>query len=141
MWASFAGRVRTLYCWHGSAPTGGIKSSAKRLTSATAKSVHDQIFFALLIALGFFLFLIVAQLVILRVAGRLIAEGWVFYSLLCMYGLFLTVDVLALGARILAPMHRRAITILASIILLFFFPFGTAVGIYGLLNVDRGNKG
>jgi hypothetical protein len=101
------------------------------------KPAHDQVFTGLLIALAFLLVLVLGQFTIMRVSGRFVIGDRVFPFLMPANVLYFTSIIAALILRWCAPGIRRAATIAVSIILLFLFPLGTIVGIYGLWKVDR----
>lgn len=104
------------------------------------KRSHDQIFTGLLIALSLLLMLAIGEFSILRAGGRFnVAEG-VFYYLIFANSFYVFAIIVALILRWRAPRMRRAITIAVSAILLFAFPFGTIIGIYGLAKVDRATR-
>jgi hypothetical protein len=99
---------------------------------------HGPVFTALLIVVGLLCFLIIGQFFIMRKTGMFPDQPpFVFYYIIFMQSLFLFAIVLAIVLRASFPSLRRTITIAVSIFLLLHFPFGTAVGIYGLSKVDR----
>ncbi len=54
------------------------------------------------------------------------------------YALLVAAMVVTLILRGVAPRVAPAATMAMNIVLLIVFPFGTALGIYGLLRVDKG---
>ena len=101
------------------------------------KTTPEQIFTGVLLALAVILALAIVQFALMRASGKLDIEPWVFYYLIFSSSLFLVSIIIALVVRLRSPRLRRAATVTVSIILLFSFPFGTIVGIYGLWKVDR----
>jgi hypothetical protein len=62
---------------------------------------------------------------------------WIYYYIILVQAIFLFAIVLTLVIRVFFPSTARTITIATCLILLLHFPFGTAVGIYGLKKVER----
>ena len=69
-------------------------------------------------------------------ANNSLARG-LLKSFIVAYAIGVTVVVGSLIARALLPASRRNVTVAVSIVLLLWFPFGSAIGIYGLWKVDR----
>ena len=69
-------------------------------------------------------------------ANNSLARG-LLKSFIIAYAIGVTVVVGSLIARALLPASRRNVTVAVSIVLLLWFPFGSAIGIYGLWRVDR----
>ena len=102
-----------------------------------SKPSPEKIFTGLLIALAVILTLVIAQFSFMRAGGKLDIEPWLFHYLIFTNSLYLISIIIALLVRLRSPTLRRPAAVAVSIILLFFFPFGTIVGIYGLMKVDR----
>jgi hypothetical protein len=100
---------------------------------------HDRIYNGLLVALECLLLLSCASMTAMLQNPTIPAEGKTGFRI-SMYvnACFISFVAFTLAARFLfPPAARRAITMGLNIILLVLIPFGTAVGIYGLLKVDK----
>jgi len=103
-----------------------------------SKLAQGQVFTGLLIALGLLCMMVIAQFIAMLHNPAISAEShWIYYYIISMQSIYLFAIMLALVVRGFFPSMRRAITIAVSTILLLHFPFGTAVGIYGLRKVDK----
>ena len=101
-------------------------------------SGHGQIFTALLIALGFLCLMVIGQFYTMMQSLATTPESrWAYQYIMWVQTVFLLAIVVALVVRKFFPSRRRVITMAVSIFLLLHFPFGTAIGIYGLKKVDR----
>jgi hypothetical protein len=60
-----------------------------------------------------------------------------FQMIVGIYAVLLAAMVATLILRGVAPPAGRVATMALNIVLLIVFPFGTALGIYGLLKVDK----
>ncbi len=65
---------------------------------------------------------------------------WVFQMVAWIYAALLAATVVTLLVRATSPGAGRVATMALNIVLLFFFPFGTALGVYGLMKVDKGGS-
>ena len=61
----------------------------------------------------------------------------VFQMILSFYAVLIAAIIVTLILRRTAPSAGRIATMALNIILLLVFPFGTALGIYGLMKVDK----
>jgi hypothetical protein len=104
----------------------------------TAAARHNRIYASLLIAVAF---LCVAETLFLirfsrrpsvspDAAGIFQADAWLF-------GAYAAAIVLNLIIRLAAPRAGRVTTKALNFALLLLVPFGTALGIYGLMKVDK----
>jgi hypothetical protein len=103
---------------------------------------HNLIYTALLGAIGFFLTISCVE--ILWIGYRtnqppqsqntleLVALINGIYALLCISTMFI---------RLLFPRGRKFITLMTNIVSLVYFPFGTALAIYGFMKVDKPDPG
>jgi hypothetical protein len=66
---------------------------------------------------------------------------WAMQLIFCMMLLLTVVQGSVLLVRIFMPARRKWVTVTLNIILLFAVPWGTALGIYGLWKVDKGEIG
>ena len=104
----------------------------------TAAARHNRIYMSLLLAAAF---LCLAETLFLirfsrrpsispEAAGIFKAETWLF-------GAYAVAIVLTFIIRLTAPRAARVTTMALNIVLLILVPFGTAIGIYGLMKVDK----
>ena len=95
-----------------------------------------------LLVLAFFLLVGIGDMVFIR-RSRTIdpAVGWVFLLIAYIECLFVVAIIVKLALRAWAPQAGNIATVALNIVLLFFFPFGTFIGIYGLKKVDKGPSG
>ena len=100
---------------------------------------HNRIYTALLIALALFCGLGMISLFAMSRSPTMAPESrWMFQMLVGIYALLIAAMVATLILRGVAPRAGRVATMALNILLLIVFPFGTALGIYGLWKVDRG---
>jgi hypothetical protein len=91
-----------------------------------------------LIVLAFLLLAGVGDMVFLRHYGETPPTAKPIYVLIAyLGGLYVLAIAATVALRAWAPAAGRIATVALNIILLLAFPFGTAVGIYGLWRVDR----
>lgn len=101
-------------------------------------SKHDTIYNALLGALGFLLLLSGASMLAFSGNPNLPADGrWVFRMSVVVAWMYALAAAVTLVVRFKAPAARRPVTMAMNIVLLIYFPLGTALGIYGLWKADR----
>jgi len=104
-------------------------------------SRHDRTYTVLLIVLAFFLGISIIEFAFLKRAPSTPPESrWVFEMIACINAAFVVAIVTTLILRGVAPSAGRIATTALNIILLFAFPFGTALGIYGLRKVDKAGQ-
>ena len=65
---------------------------------------------------------------------------WVFESIASVYAVYGAAIIATLIIRWRWPEIGRIVTKALNLFLLLFFPFGTAVGVYGLRKVDKDNQ-
>ena len=103
-----------------------------------ARIQHNRTYTALLIALTLF-----CMLGMISIAG--VSRGptmqpesrWAFQMIVQLYRVLVGAMVVTLILRWVSPRAGRIATLALNVILLLLFPFGTALGIYGLLKVDK----
>jgi uncharacterized membrane protein YqjE len=61
----------------------------------------------------------------------------IFMMEIVIEAIYLLLLLVVLLVRLICPAYRRWPTLGVNILLLVFFPFGTALGIYGLWKVDK----
>jgi len=105
----------------------------------SARARHNRIYTALLIALTLFCAMGMTSLFFLsRVATMSPESRWPIDMVIGIYALLVAAMITTLILRGVAPRAGRVATMSLNIVLLFLFPFGTALAIYGLLKVDKG---
>src|SRR4051812_46830929 len=105
---------------------------------ATTTSNHDHVYTTILGVLAFFVVIGMVTLNALRNRPGIDPDAKAALLLpLSVEGCFLAAVVLILAIRLVFPPHRRWPTLGLNIALLLFFPLGTALGIYGLMKVDK----
>lgn len=102
------------------------------------RSRHDTIYSVLLGVLAFFLALATVEMAFLAANLSKPETGWVLWMVFSIELLLTATIALTLLVRIVWPDNRKWLTLATNIILLLLFPFGTALGIYGLWKVDKG---
>ena len=118
-------------------PLEPLNNAPPPVESATLR--HNRIYTALLIALAVFCALGMISLFAMSRSPTMPAESrWTFQMIIGIYALLIVVMAATLILRGVAPSAGRVATMALNIILLIVFPFGTALGIYGLLKVDKG---
>jgi cell division protein FtsW (lipid II flippase) len=106
--------------------------------SATAR--HNRIYTALLIALALLCALGMISMFFMSRSPTIPPESrWTFQMIVWIYGVLIAAIVVILVLRGVAPRAGRIATMALNIVLLIVFPIGTALGIYGLLRVDKGD--
>ena len=104
----------------------------------SAAARHDRIYSALLVALAVFLAMGMVSLFFMSRGPTFSAESrGVLEMVIGVYGVLIAAMVVTLILRGLAPRAGRIATMGLNVVLLIVFPFGTALGIYGLLKVDK----
>jgi hypothetical protein len=99
---------------------------------------HNRIYTTLLIVLAAFFSLGMIGMFFMSRNPAVPAESrWVFQMSLCIYAALVAGMVVILILRGTAPGAGRIATKALNIVLLVVFPFGTALGIYGLMKVDK----
>jgi hypothetical protein len=99
---------------------------------------HDRVYTVLLIVLAFLCGLGMISIGFMSRNPKLAPESrWVFQMTACIYAALLAAMVVTLILRGVAPRAGRTATMALNIILLIVFPLGTALGIYGLIKVDK----
>lgn len=105
--------------------------------SATAR--HNRIYAALLVALALFFVLGMVSLLGMSRRPAMPPESrWAFEMIVGVYAVLIAAMVATLVLRGVAPRAGRVATMALNVVLLLLFPFGTALGIYGLWKVDKG---
>jgi hypothetical protein len=105
--------------------------------SEPRESRHNRIYTALLIALAL-LFALSGVSIWFVSRDPNVGDGvWVFHMVCCIYAVLIMAIIATLVLRAVAPGAGRIATMSLNIILLVIFPLGTALGIYGLLKVDK----
>lgn len=66
--------------------------------------------------------------------------GWLIIYLACVYAGIALCSMAVLTVRMLWPGRFRWVTLAWNIVMLLFIPFGTALGIYGMIVLDRRPK-
>jgi hypothetical protein len=101
-------------------------------------SKHDHAYTAILGAIGLLLVMGMISLSGIRHRPEIDANAKaVFLSVIAMEGCMLAAIVGGLVIRLAFPAYRRWPTFGLNFILLLFFPFGTALAIYGFWKVDK----
>ena len=102
-------------------------------------SRHDTIYNSLLGAIGFLLLLGGVGMFTLSQSPDLPPESrWVFRMSMAVGAAYALAAAVTLVVRFKAPAAaRRTVTMAMNVVLLLYFPLGTALGIYGLWKVDR----
>jgi hypothetical protein len=94
-----------------------------------------------LLVFGFFLIVGAVEMALLRVASTTDASvRWVFQFVVFIESLYAAAIAVTIALRAWAPSVGRTATTALNIVLLAAFPFGTAIGIYGLWKVDKEPK-
>src|SRR4051812_8767344 len=107
------------------------------LEAATTR--HNRIYSALLIALAALFALGMISIFSISHSPTIPPESqWTLELVIRIYAALLAAMVATLTLRAVAPRAARTATMALNIVLLIVFPFGTALGIYGLLKVDKG---
>ena len=92
---------------------------------------HDRIYATLLVIAVFF-WIVGAGSIYFAMKAASFRNAIVF-----IYACLVALTLLTLAMRLGRATHARLITLATNIILLPFFPVGTAIGIYGLMKVDK----
>lgn len=99
---------------------------------------HSRTYTILLIVLAFFCVISVITMLSFSQSPTMEPESrWVFVMTAAIEALFVVAIIVTLILRGTAPAAGRIATKALNIVLLVLFPFGTALGIYGLMKVDR----
>jgi hypothetical protein len=105
--------------------------------SSTAR--HNRIYCGLLVALALIGSLGIVSIFFISQRPTMPPESrWTFRMILWIYAVLIAAMVATLILRSVAPRAGRVATMALNIVLLIVFPFGTALGICGLLKVDKG---
>jgi hypothetical protein len=111
-------------------------------TPASPRSKHDTIYTALLGVTSFFSLIGAIEMWFLAYRTPLAPESrWAIQFVFCLMLLLTTIQAAVLLIRIFLPARRKWVTVTLNIILLAAVPWGTALGIYGLWKVDKGEIG
>lgn len=103
-------------------------------------STHNRVYTGLLIALAFFTCIGAIEMFFFSYRSTVHPDGgWIFTMIGCIELLFVAAMVTTLILRGVAPQAGRIATLALNIVLLLMVPLGTAVGIYGLWKVDKGD--
>src|SRR4051812_31230014 len=104
--------------------------------SATAR--HNRIYTALLIAFALFCAFGMISIFFMSHSPTIPPESRrMFLMVVWIYAALVAAMVATLILRGVAPRAGRIATMALNIVLLIVFPFGTALGIYGLIKVDK----
>jgi hypothetical protein len=99
---------------------------------------HNRIYTVLLIVLAFFYGVSIISMTFMSRSPTVAPESrWVFQMTACINAAFVAAMIATLVLRAVAPGAGCVATKALNIIMLVLIPFGTALGIYGLLKVDR----
>jgi hypothetical protein len=99
---------------------------------------HNRIYSILLIVLAFFYVISLITMASMIQSPAVKPESrWVFVMTARIEAAYLAAIVVTLILRGAAPAAGRIATKALNIIMLLLIPFGTALGIYGLMKVDR----
>ena len=91
-----------------------------------------------LLVLGFILLGGVADMIFLRALPSTQPSSKALYLFIASLEALITLAIAAtLALRAWAPAAGQVATVALNIVLLFMFPFGTVVGVFGLWKVDR----
>jgi len=102
---------------------------------------HNRIYTILLIVLAAFCGLGMISMIFTSRNPTIPAESrWVFQMMVGIYAVLVAGMVATLILRGTAPSAGRIATKALNIVLLIVFPFGTALGIYGLMKVDKDGR-
>ncbi len=102
---------------------------------------HDRIYTTILAAFsGFVLFGLISLTTLMNRPGIDERGRWALSLARNMEACFLVAALIILIVRIKFPEKRKWITLVFNIIMLAFFPFGTALSIYAFLKVDKGGS-
>ena len=102
---------------------------------------HNTIYTALLTALAFFFSMSAVTMFFLSRSSEMSPDSrWVFEMTACIELLYVAAMVATLILRGVAPKAGSVATLALNIILLLFIPIGTALAIYGLWKVDKGDR-
>jgi hypothetical protein len=117
-------------------PLESLSYAPPPVESTTAR--HNRIYTALLIALAVFCALGMVSIFSLSRSPTMPPESRsTFQMIIWIYAVLIAAMVATLILRGVAPPAGRIATMALNVILLIVFPFGTALGIYGLLKVDK----
>ena len=90
------------------------------------------------LVVGFLLLIGAGEMVFLRQSPTIDPSArWVFKLIAFIEAIYVLAIATTLALRAWAPAAGQIATTALNIVLLFAFPFGTAVGVYGLWKVDR----
>ena len=110
--------------------------------SSPHRAQHDTIYTVLLTVLAFMSVVSVVTIYWVSWLPTTVPESASSLRLVGAVNLcFLFFEVVVLLIRIGLPERGRAVTMALNIVLLFAFPLGTALAIYGLWKVDKANPG
>ena len=99
---------------------------------------HNRIYTIILAVLsGILVLSVIVQTGMVSAPGLDESGRWVMTITRNVEAFFLAMCVAVLVVRIFFPVRRKWVTFVFNILILFWFPFGTALGIYGFLKVDK----
>jgi len=99
---------------------------------------HNRAYTISLLLLGFILVIATGEMLFIGSSPTIAGSSkWVFYFVAFVEGSFLMAIAVTLALRAWAPAAGRTATVALNLLLLLLFPFGTAVGIYGLWKADK----
>jgi hypothetical protein len=110
-------------------------------TPAPPRSKHDTVYTVLLGVTTFFSLVLALVAWFLVYRAPISADSRWLMLWVCMMLLLAVVQGSVLLVRIFMPARRKWVTVTLNIILLLVVPWGTALGIYGLWKVDKGEVG
>src|SRR4051794_35561392 len=118
-------------------PLDSLNYAPPPVESATAR--HNRIYTALLLAFALFCVLGMISLFVISRSPTMPPESRRSLQMIDgIYGVLVAAMAATLILRGVAPRAGRIATMALNVVLLIVFPFGTALGIYGLLKVDKG---
>ena len=111
-------------------------------TPELPESRHNRIYNSLLLAASVLCSFGIVSLWFISQSPVIKADdgAWMFQMIIGFYVLLIMAMVTTLILRQKSPAIGRICTMALNIVLLLFFPFGTALGIYGLWKVDRRSR-
>ena len=102
-------------------------------------SRHNRAYTVILLILGFISIMVACEMLFLSywLPNSDPSANWVFQFIALVYGIYILAIAATLALRAWAPAAGRPANLALNILLLPVFPFGTAVGVYGLWKVDK----
>jgi hypothetical protein len=118
-------------------PYEPLNYASPPVESETAR--HNRIYTSLLIALAVFCVLGMISIFAISRSPTMPPESrWTFQMMVWIYAVLIAAMVTTLVLRRIAPRAGRIAPMALNVVLLFLFPIGTPLVIYGLLKVDKG---